>query len=402
MNIPIWRKLLNGYYDYKIVDFLEFGWPVDYSKHEFPETIVRNHKSALFFSEHIDEYINKELSYNALVGPFKVNPFQVPLATSPLSSVPKKDTIERRTIMDLSFPIGTSVNDGIPKHTYMGDPFTLHYPATDHLVQLINEKGPNCLLYKVDIKRCYRWLPVDPYDYHLLGLVWNHKLYFDTKIPFGLRTEAMATQRTTNDIMYMYRNMGYNGVNYIDDIGSAETTEFAGNGFHILKTLIDDLGFKVAEQKCCAPDTNMIFLGKQFDTVNMTISIPNDKLCEIKGVIEKLLTKKTITRKKLESIIGKLSYIADCIRSARLFIARLLALLRTISRKGHHINLNGEAKKDLKWFLKFMTRFNGKTTIPEHIWTKPDELIQTDASLSGIGGIFFNSCITEYFHCDQF
>ncbi|CAG2233229.1 unnamed protein product [Mytilus edulis] len=161
-------------------DFLEFGWPVGYSKHEFPETIVRNHKSALFFSEHIDEYINKELSYNALVGPFKVNPFQVPLATSPLSSVPKKDTIERRTIMNLSFPIGTSVNDGIPKHTNMGDPFTLHYLANDHLVQFINEKGPNCLLYKVDIQRCYRWLPVDPYDYHLLGLVWNHKLYFDT------------------------------------------------------------------------------------------------------------------------------------------------------------------------------------------------------------------------------
>ncbi|VDH96229.1 ATP-dependent RNA helicase DDX58 [Mytilus galloprovincialis] len=351
MNIPIWRKLLNGYYDYKIVDFLEFGWPVGYSKHESPETIVRNHKSALFFSEHIDEYINKELSYNALVDPFKVNPFQVPLTTSPLSSVPKKATIERRTIMDLSLPIGTSVNDGIPKHTYMGDPFTLHYPATDHLVQLINEKGPNCLLYKVDIKRCYRWLPVDPYDYHLLGLVWNHKLYFDTKIPFGLRTGAMTAQRTTNAIMYMYRNMGYNGVNYIDDIGSAETTEFAGNGFHILKTLIDDLGFKVAEQKCCAPDTNMIFLGKQFDTVNMTISIPNDKLYEIKGVIEKLLTKKTITKKKLESIIGKLSYIADCIRLARLFIARLLALFRTISRKGHHINLNGEAKKDLNFII---------------------------------------------------
>ncbi|CAG2233228.1 unnamed protein product [Mytilus edulis] len=47
-----------------------------------------------------------------------------------------------------------------------------------------------------------------------------------------------------------------------------------------------------------------------------------------------------------------------------------------------------------------MTRFHGKTTIPEHIWTKPDQLIQTDASLSGIGGIFYNSCITEYFHCD--
>jgi hypothetical protein len=36
----------------------------------------------------------------------------------------------------------------------------------------------------------------------------------------------------------------------------------------------------------------MIFLGKQFDSVNMSISIPADKLTEIKQIIEKLLLKK--------------------------------------------------------------------------------------------------------------
>ena len=77
----------------------------------------------------------------------------------------------------------------------------------------------------------------------------------------------------------------------------------------------------------------------------MTISIPSKKLAEISGIIHNLLKKKTITRKKLESLIGKLSYIADCVRSSRLFIARLLALLRTVSRKNHHVNLNSEAKK---------------------------------------------------------
>jgi hypothetical protein len=45
----------------------------------------------------------------------------------------------------------------------------------------------------------------------------------------------------------------------------------------------------------------MIFLGKQFDSVNMSISIPADKLTEIRQIIEKLLLKKTVTRKKLES-----------------------------------------------------------------------------------------------------
>ena len=108
-----------------------------------------------------------------------------------------------RTVMDLSFPDGTSVNDGIPKATYLGDPFKLHYPTTVYLIKLINDKGPMCLLYKVDIERSYRWLPVDPFDFHLLGMSWRDIIYFDTKMPFGVHTGAMAAQCKTKAIMCM-------------------------------------------------------------------------------------------------------------------------------------------------------------------------------------------------------
>ena len=124
--------------------------------------------------------------------------------------------------MDLSFPEGSSVNDGIPKDTYLDDPFRLHYLATDNLIHLMNRHGPGCLLYKVDIKLFYRWIPVDSYDVHLLGLSWKNKIYFDTKIPFGVRIGAMAAQRISNALIHIYRNKGFDGVNYIDDIGSAK------------------------------------------------------------------------------------------------------------------------------------------------------------------------------------
>ena len=87
----------------------------------------------------------------------------------------------------------------------------------------------------------------------------------------------------------MYRYMGFNGVNNIDDIGSAETTDYAESDFRNQITLIDVLGFKIAEHKCCPPNTRMIFLGKYFDTVNMTISFPSEKLVEISGIIHNLL-----------------------------------------------------------------------------------------------------------------
>ena len=128
----------------------------------FPESTLKNQQSAIHYSSHVDEYIGKESAYGAIIGPYSSNPFQIPLTISPLLSVPKKETSERRTVMDLSFPEGSSVNDGIPRDTYLGDPFNLHYPATDNLIHLMNKHGQECLLYKVDIKRCYRWIPVDP------------------------------------------------------------------------------------------------------------------------------------------------------------------------------------------------------------------------------------------------
>ena len=39
--------------------------------------------------------------------------------------------------MDLSFPQGCSVNDGIPSDTYLGDQFKLRLPGIDRLVEFI-------------------------------------------------------------------------------------------------------------------------------------------------------------------------------------------------------------------------------------------------------------------------
>ena len=67
------------------------------------------------FSEQITSYLIKEASHQAVVGPSKGNPFNDQIALSPLNSVPRKDSSERRVIVDLSFPEGESVNFGFLK-----------------------------------------------------------------------------------------------------------------------------------------------------------------------------------------------------------------------------------------------------------------------------------------------
>ena len=48
----------------------------------------------------------------------------------------------KQTIVDLSWPKGQSVNDGVQKDTYLGSHFILNYPSVDDIVTRLIELGP--------------------------------------------------------------------------------------------------------------------------------------------------------------------------------------------------------------------------------------------------------------------
>ena len=86
----------------------------------FKSSSCRNHTGTTYFPEQITKYLIKEASYQVVVGLFIDYPFNDQIALSPLNSVPKKDSSDRRVIVDLRFPEGESVNIGILKDEYLG------------------------------------------------------------------------------------------------------------------------------------------------------------------------------------------------------------------------------------------------------------------------------------------
>ena len=74
---------------------------------------LHNHLSASNFDSHVQAYIDTELSWNAIAGPFEYPPFSNDFVCSPLQTVPKRGSSTRRVVMDLSFPSGCSINYGI-------------------------------------------------------------------------------------------------------------------------------------------------------------------------------------------------------------------------------------------------------------------------------------------------
>ena len=141
-----------------------------------PHITLKNHKGASEYPESLRGYILKERSHRAVMGPFKKVPFQSKVRISPLSTRPKKDTQDRRIILDLSFPIGDSVNDGIPKDSYLGFEAKLSFPKVDDLAFGIYSLGKNCMMFKIDLSRYFRQLPLDPGD-SLIGYIIDGDIY---------------------------------------------------------------------------------------------------------------------------------------------------------------------------------------------------------------------------------
>ena len=120
-NLPLWRSKLRDYDDYAVCAFLEFGWPIGlhYTSSLSTDQFSRNHKGATDFLSAVDSYLSLELERGAVIGPFSSNPFSHLIVISPLNSVPKPQSFERRMILELSLPSGTSINDAIPDQVYL-------------------------------------------------------------------------------------------------------------------------------------------------------------------------------------------------------------------------------------------------------------------------------------------
>ena len=83
-----------------------------------------------------------ELAHDALIGSFR-EPSIRPTHISPLMTLPKKNSEFRRVIMDLSWPAGESVNDGLDRETYIDGPATIKLPTVEYMENLCSSWGQN-------------------------------------------------------------------------------------------------------------------------------------------------------------------------------------------------------------------------------------------------------------------
>ena len=173
--------LLSGYI-HSIAEFISSGFRTGFPLHY--EGVRESADATNLISARqnpgvVDAKIKKELEAGHLAGPFPVRPFS-PFGVTPLGVVPKKTPGEFRLIHHLSYPRGSSVNDGIsPEHT------SVTYATISNAIQHIKAAGRGCFLSKTDIKKGFRIIPIRPQDYSFLGMRWRDSFYYDRCMPMG-------------------------------------------------------------------------------------------------------------------------------------------------------------------------------------------------------------------------
>ena len=200
------------------------------------------------------------------------------------------------------------------------------------------------------------------------------------------------------------RHRGYNVLNYIDDFLGFGMPHNAKASCEELYDVMSQLGLTISKKKLIPPTTWAVCLSVVEDTVGGTLAIPQKKLDNIKNLVQEWDKKTSCTKRQLQSLLGSLLYIHKCVRLARIFLNRMLELLRQAHGQ-NHIKLSIEFRRDLQWFKRFLPHYNG-VSMYDH---KPTtNIIELDACLTGLGGKYANwvynlySAFRDGQHCIDF
>ena len=182
---------------------------------------------------------------------------------------------------------------------------------------------------------------------------------------------------------------GFNTVlAYLDDfliIGDSRCEcELAYNE---LVNLLSELGFIINWEKAIGPTQRLTFLGIEIDTVLRQLCLPESKLCKLCELLSNALIRRSITKRELQSLVGKLNFAARVVFGGRTFLWRIIDVMNTLSRPHHHTRVNKQLHADLTWWANFLNVFNGNTFLVDSEPVSSDKF-STDACPIGGGGFF--------------
>ena len=205
----------------------------------------------------------------------------------------------------------------------------MHYSTIDDAALLISNMSQGALLAKSDVKSAFRLIPIAASDFDdLLGFKFENHYYFDKMLPFGSSINCALWEKFASFLHWLTedRNGHKPILHYLDDflfVGKAGASD-CDISLSIFLQICQELGVQIAIDKTVQSTTTLVYLGIEFDTINMVMRLPQDKLAALKQLITSTLDCKKVELRQLQSLIGSLNFTCRVVASGRAFCRRLI------------------------------------------------------------------------------
>ena len=164
-------------------------------------------------------------------------------------------------------------------------------------------------MIKIDLKDAYLTVPIWQNHQKYLRFIWRDSLLEFACLPFGLASAPRVFTKLLKPVLSILRQRGIRLKAYLDDIllmapSVDQVLQHAASTLNLL----EGLGFTVNYQKSIlVPSQQMEFLGSLVNSINLTLSLPRDKIRKIQSKCQDLLETPVTTVRELSKFLGLLS-----------------------------------------------------------------------------------------------
>lgn len=291
---------------------------------------------------------------------------------SPIFTVPKKDG-SARFILNLK-----ALNEFL---------LCPHFKLEDYrtVSKLIFK---NAWLAKLDLEDAYYMVPIHKDHRRYLRFTFDNSTYQYRCLPFGLCTAPRIFTKIMRPVIAVLRKQGYLSNTYLDDlllIGSSY--ESCEDNVSKTVALLGQLGLQINFKKSqLIPSQSIEYLGFVYDSVEMSISLPERKRYSIRKEIISMISRKFCKIVEGAKLIGNLISATPAVQYSMIhtrFLERdkLRALLYAGSYNGV-LKLSINSQEELKWWLSQLK--NSLMPIRDDSFLFE---MESDSSLSGWGAV---------------
>ena len=358
------RKTLNSVYE-----DLKYGARIGCKDDFRKPSKSTNAPSALDYGQHVSDSIADWLHKGFVYGPIPMHEVPASAKFNGLMTRPKPNG-SVRIILNLSSPMGSCVNEGIDKADF---PTTMS--TTTDWLRTLQKAGRRARFCKIDWSDAYKHVAVHEDDTNLQWFEWCGMAFKELCLIFGGVSSAGIFDRLNKIVIYIAcsrSQLDHSLVcQVLDDCCAAgpEHSSTIDEFDRVFRELATELGIKLAPrddpEKSFAPCYKGVVLGIEYDTINWTWSLPEQKYVRLLHSIKTVTLVDVFQQEGIWSLTGKLLNIKPLIPCGRFNLNHVLKANSYSTDRTAAVPITPALKKQLHFWFTMIQVCAGKGSLPD-------------------------------------